>query len=213
MHVWLLSVALGLTALLNWGAVLRDDYVVERITKPTFMLLLGGLAWALYTDSPPADAPHIWPLLAGLGLSFVGDVLLLTATELRFRFGLLAFLGAHVAYIWALLSVPGPGGFPWLVFPVVLVVLYLHGRFGRHVVRHAGRDRFAVLVYVVALATLLVVAAAKADWVVVAGCFLFLVSDTILGHDRFVHERRWAPLTVMATYHVAQVLIVVGLLG
>jgi uncharacterized membrane protein YhhN len=211
-HVWLLSVALGITALLNWGAVLRDDYVVERITKPTFMLLLGGLAWSLYTDSPPVALPHITPLLVALGLSLVGDVLLLTATAVRFRFGLLAFLAAHVAYVWTLLTVPGPDGFPWLVLPAVLVVLYLHGRFGRHVVRHAGRDRFAVFVYVLALATLLVVAAVKGDWVVTVGCFLFLVSDTILGHDRFVHERRFAPLAVMVTYHAAQVLIVLGLL-
>lgn len=212
MHVWLLSVALGITALLNWSAVLRDDYIVERVTKPTFMLLLGGLAWSLYTDSPPADAPRITPLLTGLGLSLVGDVLLLTATEVRFRLGLLAFLAAHVAYVWTLLTVPGRGGFPWLVIPAVLVVLLMQARFGRHVVRHAGRDRFAVFVYVLALATLLVAAAAKGDWIVIAGCFLFLVSDTILGHDRFVHERRWAPLAVIMTYHAAQVLIVVGLL-
>lgn len=211
-HVWLLSVALGITALLNWSAVLRGDYVVERITKPTFMLLLGGLAWSLFTDSPPPDAPHLTPLLVALALSLVGDLLLLTATEVRFRLGLLAFLAAHVAFVWTLLTVPGPSGFPWLVLPAVLVVFLMHGRFGRHVVRHAGRDRFAVLVYVLALATLLVVAALKGDWVVIAGCFLFLVSDTILGHDRFVHERRWAPVTVMVTYHAAQVLIVLGLL-
>ncbi|MDN5794977.1 MAG: lysoplasmalogenase [Intrasporangium sp.] len=211
-HVSLLSVALGITALLNWGAVVRDDHVVQRITKPTFMLLLGGLAWSLYTDQPPADAPLVSPLLAGLGLSLVGDVLLLTATELRFRFGLLAFLGAHVAYVWTLATVPGRGGFPWPALPALLVVLYLYGRFGRHVVRRAGRDRYAVFVYVLALATLVVLAAVKGDWVVLAGCLLFLVSDTILGHDRFVHERRWAPLAVITTYHAAQVLIVVGLL-
>ncbi|WP_347351879.1 lysoplasmalogenase [Intrasporangium sp.] len=211
-HVWLLAVALGITALLTWGAVLRDEHVVERITKPTFMVLLGGLAWALYTDQPPADAPRIAPLLAGLGLSLVGDVLLLTATELRFRYGLLVFLAAHVAYVWALLTVPGRGGLPWPVLPALLVVSYLYGRFGRHVVRHAGPDRFAVFAYVLALVALVLVAAVRGDWVVIAGCLLFLVSDTILGHDRFVHERRWAPLAVMVTYQGAQTLIVVGLL-
>lgn len=212
MHVWVLSVALAITALLNWSSVLRGDYVVERITKPTFMLLLIGLAWSLHADSPPAGAPDLMPLLVGLGLSTLGDVLLLTATEVRFRLGLLAFLGAHVAYVWTLLTVPSRAGFPWLVLPAALVVLYIYGRFGRHVVAGAGGDRLAVFVYVLALGTLLVAAAAKADWVVIAGCFLFLVSDTILGHDRFVHERRWAPWAVIVTYHAAQVLIVVGLL-
>lgn len=211
-HVWLLSVALGVTALLNWSSVARGDHVVERITKPTFVLLLIGLAWSLYTASPPSDAPVITPLLTGLGLSLLGDVFLLHSTVVRFRLGLLSFLAAHVAYVWAILTVPGPSGVPWLVLPTLLVLLWLHGRFGRHVVRFAGRDRFAVFVYLLALVVLAMVAAVKGDPVVLLGCLVFVVSDTLLGHDRFVLERRWAPVLVMVTYHVAQVLIVLGLL-
>lgn len=36
-------------------------------------------------------------------------------------------------------------------------------------------------------------------------------AGAVLGHDRFVQARRWAPLTVIVTYHLAQVLIVVAL--
>jgi uncharacterized membrane protein YhhN len=212
-HVWLLAVALGVTALLNWGAVLRQDHTVERITKPTFMLLLIGLAWSLFTAAPPPDAPEIVPLLTALGLSLLGDVFLLHATVARFRLGLLAFLGAHVAYVWTILTTPGPAGIPWLVLPTLLVLLFAHGRWGRHVVRFAGPDRGAVFVYLLALVVLSVAAAAKGDPVVLAGCLLFVLSDTMLGHDRFVLERRWAPLLVMVTYHAAQVLIVLGLLS
>jgi uncharacterized membrane protein YhhN len=211
-HVWLLTVALGVTALLNLSAVAREDHTVERITKPTFMLLLTGLAWSLFTAAPPPDAPQIVPLLAALGLSLLGDVFLLHSTVVRFRLGLLAFLAAHVAYVWTILDTPGPEAIPWLVLPTLLVLVFLYGRWGRHVVRFAGSDRGAVFVYLLALVVLAVVAAVKGDPVVLAGCLLFVVSDTVLGHDRFVLERRWAPVVVMLTYHAAQVLIVVGLL-
>lgn len=212
-HVSLLAVALGVTALLNWGAVARDDHTVERITKPTFMLLLIGLAWSLFTAAPPPDVPEIVPLLTALGLSLLGDVFLLHSTVARFRLGLLAFLAAHVAYVWTVLGTPGPAGIPWLVLPTLLVLVFLYGRWGRHVVRFAGPDRGNVFVYLLALVVLAIVAAVNGDPVVLAGCLLFVLSDTILGHDRFVLERRWAPVQVMVTYHAAQVLIVVGLLG
>lgn len=211
-NVWVLSVALGVTALLNWGSVARGDVMLERITKPSFLLLLIGLAWSLHGAGRVAGAPALPPILAALGLSLVGDVLLLHATARRFLLGLVAFLLAHLAWIWAVLEQPRPDGFSWWLAAVVPAVLLLHGAFGRHVVRFAGRQRGAVLAYLLTLVALVVVAARQGDEVVLLGCFLFLVSDTILGHDRFVLERRLAPVQVMVTYHAAQVLIVVGLL-
>ena len=110
-----------------------------------------------------------------------------------------------------MVSAPRVGGFPWWLLGVVPLVLMLHGRFGRDVVRFSGRLRGAVFCYLLALVALVVVAAWHGDPVVLLGCVLFLVWDLILGHDRFVLERRWAPVQVMVTYHAAQVLIVVGL--
>lgn len=211
-HVWVLTVALTVTALLNWGAVLRGDYEVERVTRPTFVVLLLGLAWSLSTGSQVADPSVTWRLLGGLGLSLVGDVLLLTATKVRFRLALVAFLLAHGAYIWAVLGLLGRPGLPWAVLPVAAVLLILHGRVGKLVVRHAGRDRGLVLLSLLVLMTLVVVAAAKGDWTVLAAVALLLVADLVLGHDRFVLERRLAPVTALATYQVAQGLLVLGLL-
>ena len=45
------------------------------------------------------------------------------------------------------------------------------------------------------------------------GTALFVTSDTLLALNRFVAARAHARLAVMVTYHLAQVLIVVGLLG
>lgn len=211
-HLWVLSVALGVTALLSWTAVLRADVVVERITKPTFMLLMLGLAWSLDGEGRTGGSPRLPVILVALGLSVVGDVLLLTATRARFVGGLAAFLAAQVAYVWAILQTTGRGGLPWWVVPLVPALLIVHSRYGRDVVRAAGRERLPVLLYEVALFALVLVAGWKGDWLVIAGALLFVVSDTVLGHDRFVLERRFAPIQTIVTYHAAQVLLVVGLL-
>jgi uncharacterized membrane protein YhhN len=210
-HLWVLAAALGLTAVLNWAAVARGDDVVERITKPTFMLLLGGLAWGL-VDAAPPGAPALAPVLAALGLSLVGDVALLNSTEGRFLLGLGSFLLAHVAWIWAIATSEGRG-IPWWLLLAVPLIAVAHGRWGRHIVRHSGRQRGPVFLYLLALVALVLVAAWRGDPLVVAGAVLFLASDTILGHDRFVTERRWAPVQVMVSYHLAQVGLVLGLLS
>ena len=44
------------------------------------------------------------------------------------------------------------------------------------------------------------------------GASLFVVSDTVLAMGRFVQERRWTFVVVMVTYHLAQALILAGLL-
>ena len=49
--------------------------------------------------------------------------------------------------------------------------------------------------------------------VVGLGASAFVVSDTVLALGRFVSEQRWTRIVVMVTYHLAQVLLVVGLVG
>ena len=210
-HLWVLSVALGVTALINWGSVLRGEYVVERITKPLVVLLLMGIAWSLYWEGRAPGSPTLLPVVVALALCLVGDVALLNATETRFIVGLGAFLAGHVAYIWALLETPGTGGFPWWLLAAVPALVLLFARVGREIVRHSGAQRGPVFIYQLVISGLVLVAAVKGDWLVLLGCCVFAASDAVLGHDRFVRERRWAPVTVIVTYHVAQALIVVGL--
>ena len=210
-HLWVLVVALGVTALMSWGSVVRGDVVLERLSKPLYIVLLMGLAWSLHLEGAVPGSPRLMPVLVALGCSLIGDVALLNATVGRFLVGLAAFLMAHVAYVWALLGTSGGGGFPWWVLLVVPVVVLVHARVGRDIVRHAGNQRVPVLLYQLSLVALLLVAAWQGDWVVLLGCALLAASDTVLGYDRFVLERRWAPLVVVVTYHLAQALIVVGL--
>lgn len=215
-HVWVLAVALAVTALLDWGAVLRGDYDVERITRPTFAVLVLGLAWSFYTDGPVPDITVAIPLFSALGLSLAGDLFLIRATEVRYRVGLAIFLLALGALIWAVLELRGHPGPAWVVLlvvlPVVLVLLVLQGRVGKYVVRFAGRDRGLVLLSLLVHMALVVAAAVRRDWTVLLAASLLLVWFLVLGHDRFVRARRFAPVLSLASYHVGQVLIVLGLL-
>ena len=96
-HLWVLAVALGVTALMNWVSVVRGDVLVERLTKPLFILLLMGLAWSLDLEGKVPGAPGLLTVLVALALSLIGDIALLNATAGRFLVGLGAFLLAHVA--------------------------------------------------------------------------------------------------------------------
>ena len=51
------------------------------------------------------------------------------------------------------------------------------------------------------------------EWLVGLGAATFMVSDAILAVARFVRRARNADLAVMVTYHLAQVLIVIGVLS
>ena len=210
-HLWVLGVALAVTAVTNWRSVLRGEQVVERVTKPLVVVLLMAVAWSLHWEGRVPGSPELLPVVVALALCLVGDVALLDSTETRFLVGLGAFLLAHVAYIWAIVGMAPAGGFPWLLLVAAPAVGLLHAKVGRDIVRHSGEQKVPVLVYQLVLSALLLVAAWSGDWLLLLGCAVFVTSDAVLGHDRFVQARRWAPVTVIVTYHLAQALIVVAL--
>jgi uncharacterized membrane protein YhhN len=210
-HLWVLGVALAVTAVTNWRSVLRGEQVVERVTKPLVVVLLMAVAWSLHWEGRVPGSPELLPVVVALALCLVGDVALLDSTETRFLVGLGAFLLAHVAYIWAIVGMAPPGGFPWLLLVAAPAVVLLHAKVGRDIVRHSGEQKVPVLVYQLVLSALLLVAAWSGDWLLLLGCAVFVTSDAVLGHDRFVQARGWAPVTVIVTYHLAQALIVVAL--
>lgn len=208
----LLSALLAGVVLVDWVAVARRDRRLERVAKPAVMVVLIALAWVLH-DAGRGPRPALWLVVAALVLSLVGDVALLGDGEARFRLGLGAFLLAHVAWAWAILDTPAAEGVPWLLIAVVVFLGVAVARWGRAIVAGAGPDRPAVAAYLVVIGAMALCAGWRGDPVVVAGAVSFVVSDTLLGHDRFVVARPAAKLQVMVTYHLAQVLLVVGLTG
>lgn len=205
---WLVA---GLLAAVDWWAVARDRPAVERWAKPAVMVALGAVAVAL--DAPGSTTG--WWVLAALALGLVGDVLLLGDSDARFLGGLAAFLVGHLAWVVAFLAtgLDAPAG-AWVGAAVVLLALGA----GHRIVPGAHREGGPALSVPVVIYMAVIAAMAVAGWatgllVVGLGASLFVVSDTVLGLGRFDRERRWTRPVVMVTYHLAQALLVAGLLG
>lgn len=73
--------------------------------------------------------------------------------------------------------------------------------------------RWPVTAYLAVSVVMVALAGGTGYLLTLLGALVFLLSDAILGLDRFVSPRARASLVVIVTYHVAQALIVLGSLG
>ena len=69
-----------------------------------------------------------------------------------------------------------------------------------------------VTAYLVVISAMVVAAGGTARPLVLLGAVSFLVSDTVLALDRFVGQRDQARMVVIVTYHLGQVMMVIGTL-
>jgi uncharacterized membrane protein YhhN len=130
-----------------------------------------------------------------------------------FTAGLAGFLLGHLCYSAAMLS-RGTEQLS-LGFGLVLVLLALL-TFGHRVLAGAQAQggtplTIAVAAYIATLGSTVVLGIGTSSLLVASGIVLFAFSDLILATDRFVVGRGWAPLTVAISYHLAQSLLVLGL--
>jgi len=152
------------------------------------------------------SAPRRW-LLAGLGLSWVGDVLLMWPADL-FLGGLIAFLLAHVCYIRAFsIGLPLGRALPGLVFYAAVA-----GGVVSFLLPHVPEAmRWPVLAYVAVLVLMAATASGHSlqrgfrPWPAAAlGATLFVVSDSLLAINRFAMPLPLGSLWVLASYYLAQ---------
>ena len=204
-------VAVAVAAPLDWWAVAVRGRRREWVFKPLVLVALILAAWFMGAGE---SATGRW-LLAALFLSLLGDVALLADNTARFALGLASFLLAHVAFVVAFVQ----SGMPRAGLAVVGLVLVgaLAAVVGRRVVPAAAREGGlglggAVTAYMAVIAAMVVAAWATGRPLVALGATVFMVSDAVLALDRFVRARRFGALAVMVTYHLGQVLIVLGLL-
>jgi uncharacterized membrane protein YhhN len=204
--------AVALVAPVNWWSVAVRGRRREWVSKPLVLTLLVATAClAGATDSAAG-----WWLVAALALSLAGDVALLSDTAPRFVVGLGSFLLAHLAFVVSFTHLGMPRADLALVG--LALVVGLAAVVGRRVVPAAGREGGpalggAVTAYMGVIGVMVVAAWATGHLLVALGASVFMVSDAVLAMDRFVRERRFGSLVVMVTYHLAQVLLVVGVLG
>ena len=202
--------ALALIAALDWLAVHRRWVRLEQVAKPLFMVALGWLA--LTMGAAGHDIGRY--LLVALGFSLVGDIFLLGGRDVDLSGGLVAFLVAHIAFVLAFLTL---GFHLWWALVGLVIAAPLGMTAGRRIVRGAARRGGVALgagvtAYIMVAGSMVVAASGTARPLVLLGALAFLFSDTLLALDRFVGPRANARVLVIVTYHLAQVLMVVGAL-
>ena len=162
-------------------------------------------------------------LLTALTFSWIGDIILLFTDrgELYFIFGLVAFLISHLVYI-ALFSkqqntrTNDNKALFWIGVLAILAyfVFMIDTLFPK-----LGPLKIPVLVYAVVITTMLFFAfkgslkwAIPANNYILIGAIVFVSSDSILAFNKFYAPIAHASFYIMATYCLAQYLIVTGIL-
>ncbi|HEX2381127.1 MAG TPA: lysoplasmalogenase [Acidimicrobiales bacterium] len=205
---WALLVIAAGFAVGDWIAVATANKRLEYACKPLTILFLMGLASALEVDD---HSTQNWFLLA-LGLSLVGDVLLMLPRD-RFVFGLGAFLLAHLAYIVGLWT-DGVGFLGFVIGLAIagLSVVFVGGRVVTAIDAGGHRDMATpVRAYMAAISLMLASAIGTAEALAIAGAALFYVSDALIAWERFVRPRAWHGLAIIVTYHLAQASLTLSL--
>lgn len=201
---WVLLGAAAVFAVGNWIAVARTSKPLEYVCKPATLAALVGVAVTL---DPVHSDTRAW-FVAALVLSLAGDVFLMLPGD-RFVPGLVSFLLGHIAYVVGL-NLHGGSAVALVVaaLPVLVIAAFL----GRRFLAAADRELAPPLVaYMVVISAMVTSAWASGNALASAGATSFFASDGLIAESRFVGPRRWAPLTIMVTYHVGQALLVLSL--
>ncbi|WP_337056231.1 lysoplasmalogenase [Pseudomonas sp. USHLN015] len=202
---WLLIGLAGALAYLYGDA--NDLATLCLWTKPVPILAL--LAWLL-RSAAPGRYRH-W-VAVGLLLCLAGDMLLQWSPDF-FVFGLAAFLLGHLAYIGAYLSDTRH----LAPLALLLAVLFGAGMFASLARGGLGGLLVPVALYALTISAMLWRALARLGTrgpgrrsvrVAALGALCFVVSDSLLGINRFVTPFDAAGLAIMLTYWLGQLGIV-----
>jgi uncharacterized membrane protein YhhN len=149
-------------------------------------------------------------ILAGLVLSWLGDVLLIPRhSPAVFRAGVLSFLLGHVAFATAFVARGVDGA--WALAALAGASLVLVG-IVRWLSGHLPPDmRVAAYAYMVVISVMVVAAVgtfgARSDFAIVAGALAFYLSDLSVARDRFVASQFFNRLWGLPLYYGAQLLL------
>lgn len=153
-------------------------------------------------------------LAAALLLSSLGDIVLELGRS-YFLLGLAAFLTSHLIYTSLFVRqrrLSGAAGREWVI-PAVLV-LYGIG-FSVWLAPSLGDLRLPVYCYIAAIVAMVATASRanyRSPWVFV-GAVLFLISDSLLGTQRFKLQIPYGGIAIWTTYYLGQCGIALGALN
>ncbi len=156
------------------------------------------------------QAPGRLNLCLALVFSGLGDALLTLSAAWAFPAGLGSFLIAQLFYAGLFLR-----SFRFqakrTVFAIAMLIHALY--FAQLLIPEAGDLAPAIIAYSSAIALMgLSAVFYQYNYWVLLGATTFIVSDTLIGFNKFIQPLAWADFAIMSTYYLAQILIVYGLL-
>jgi uncharacterized membrane protein YhhN len=215
-----LLAAYAVVGIANVIGEVTGSTVLAAVSKPLLMPLL--MAWLVVAVRAAGrfDVSTTW-LGVGVGFAWLGDILLMGSGDAFFIAGIAGFLVMQVCYIMAITSIPGPGLVrawkvalvPYLLIWIAINVLVSGG---------VGAMRIPVLVYsavalAMAVAALDLVLRVPKDlgWRVAWGALVFVLSDALIAMTSFgpLSDTNLTSAVIMATYVIAQAMIVTGVTG
>lgn len=198
MNQKIVTILFGILAVVYFAILPYQWPLVETVAKALPVLLL-----ALATGT---DGSYNRLLSLGLLLSVLGDVLLAPYFDV-FIAGLIAFLLAHVAYIFAFVQRDKrwhvlPGLYTLPVGAVLLYVLW----------ENLGQMVLPVIIYMLVILTMLWRAVVQrnhsryAIWAAL-GALSFVFSDSVLSYNKFVEPVAASRWLIMVSYWAAQYML------
>ncbi|MGF6112262.1 lysoplasmalogenase [Pseudomonas frederiksbergensis] len=196
---WLILALMGAVTFL-YGVSVHAALLCLLVKPLPVLALLGWLH-----DAPPTEYRR-WISL-GLIFSLLGDVLLAWPGDL-FVFGLGAFLVAHLAYLKAYLSDCRRVA----VLPLIIALGIGAVLLGILISNGLGPLLIPVIVYGLAISAMLWRALARlgtdapkrSALLAAAGAVAFVLSDTVIGINRFVSPFNAAPYIIILSYWLGQ---------
>ncbi len=204
--------------LLNIAGRILESPMIDYVTKPLLMPILLWIFWQW--NKGEWDKAQKWTA-AALAFSCIGDIVLMfqASGDLYFAGGLFAFLLAHLFYIYAFLVSNNKrrGALkaqPAFILPFALfqgMFLYLSWP-------KLAELKIPVLLYTTVISGMTLAAinrmgnvASSSFFTVLFGALLFLISDSLIGMNKFVFPLPMAGALIMLFYGTGQFLIAKGM--
>jgi uncharacterized membrane protein YhhN len=194
-----------------------NNIQLRNFSKPLIVVVL--LAW-LYLSTNLKGRFHK-RIFTGLIFALAGDIFLMLQTNrpVFFIYGLIAFLLCHIFYIRAFTldhkSNPNYKN-PYFLWAVGAFAIFCSGLFF-YLQPRLGVMQFPVLMYAIIITFMAIMAVNRYGKVnifsfklMLYGALFFLLSDSALAVNKFAQPIPQAGALIMATYMIAQYLMVYG---
>jgi len=194
-----------------------NHVVLRNFSKPLIVVAL--LAWLCISTNLKGRFHK--RIFTGLIFALVGDIMLMlqNGRPSFFIYGLIAFLVCHIFYIRAFTldhrSNPSHKT-PYFLWAVGAFAIYCSGLFF-YLQPKLGPMQFPVLMYAIIITVMAIMAVNRYGKVnifsfklILYGALFFLLSDTTLAVNKFAQPIPQSGALIMASYMIAQYLIVYG---